>query len=55
MRICDTIGMLLKSKGQGSILSIEPDQTVYEALEKMANYEVGALLVMCGNRLVGIL
>jgi CBS domain-containing protein len=55
MRISDTIGLVLKSKDQNRVLSIAPDQTVYEALEKMAEHDVGALLVLSNHRLVGIL
>jgi CBS-domain-containing membrane protein len=55
MRISDTIGLVLKSKEKNRVLSIEPDQTVYEALEKMAEYDVGALLVLSNRHLVGIL
>lgn len=55
MRISDTIGLVLKSKDRNRVLSIEPDQTVYEALEKMAEYDVGALLVLSNRHLVGIL
>lgn len=55
MRISDRIGLVLKSKDQNRVLSIAPDQTVYEALEKMAEHDVGALLVLSNRRLVGIL
>jgi CBS domain-containing protein len=55
MRISDTIGLVLKSKDKNRVLSIAPDQTVYEALEKMAEYDVGALLVLSNRQLVGIL
>ena len=55
MRISDTIGLVLKSKDKNRVLSIEPDQTVYEALEQMAEYDVGALLVLSNRQLVGIL
>jgi CBS domain-containing protein len=55
MNITDTIGMLLKSKDKGQVLSIAPEQSVYEAIEKMAEFDVGALLVMSKHRLVGIL
>ena len=55
MRISDTIGLVLKSKGQKKVLSIEPQQSVYDALELMAEYDIGALLVCSGTRLVGIL
>ena len=54
MRITDTIALVLKNKPQ-RVLAIGPDQTVYEAIEKMARHDIGALLVMDeqGN-LVGI-
>jgi CBS domain-containing protein len=55
MRISDTIGLVLKNKYHNRVLSIAPDQTVYEALEKMAEHDVGALLVISKQRLVGIL
>ena len=55
MRISDTIGLVLKSKDENRILSIGPEETVYDALEKMAEHDVGALLVLSDHRLVGIL
>jgi len=55
MKISDTIGLVLKQKGDNRVLSIAPEQTVYEALEKMAEYDIGALLVLSNQRLVGIL
>ncbi|MGD0733014.1 MAG: CBS domain-containing protein [Terracidiphilus sp.] len=55
MKITDTVGLLLKSKGHNKILSIEPDQSVYEAIELMATHNIGALLVLSDRRLVGIL
>ncbi len=55
MRILDNIGLVLKSKGQRKVLSIAPEQSVYEALELMAEYDIGALLVLSNERLVGIL
>ncbi|HET6206308.1 MAG TPA: CBS domain-containing protein [Terracidiphilus sp.] len=54
MRISDTIGSLLSSRRQNRILSIAPEQTVYEALELMAKHDVGALLVISHDELVGI-
>lgn len=54
MKINDTIGILLGCRPQGSVISIEPEQSVYEALEMLAKYDIGVLLVCNGGRLVGI-
>lgn len=55
MKITETVGEVLRRKGASKILALEPDQTVYEALEMMARYDVGALLVITNQRLIGIL
>lgn len=55
MKLSDTIGSLLRSKDESRILSIGPNQSVFEAIQKMADYSVGALLVISEGRLVGIL
>jgi CBS domain-containing protein len=55
MKLTDTIDLLLKSKEQNRVFSVTPDQTVYEALEKMATEGIGAVLVLSEGRLVGIL
>ena len=55
MKLSDTIGMVLKSKDENRVLSVAPDQSVYEAIEKMAEHGIGALLVISNHRLVGIL
>src|SRR5713226_8470215 len=47
------ISDLLKEKGQ-HVWSLTPDATVYDAIEQMAEKGCGALLVMEGERLVGI-
>jgi CBS domain-containing protein len=47
------ISDLLSDKGR-AIWSLSPDATVYDAIEQMALKGVGALLVMEGKRLVGI-
>jgi CBS domain-containing protein len=48
-----TIGQLLQAKGS-RIWSIEPEATVYRALQIMAEKNVGALLVIDRDQLVGI-
>ncbi len=55
MKVSDTIGSLLKSKNINKVLSIAPEQSVFEALQLMADYDIGALLVCSEDRLVGIL
>lgn len=54
MRLRDTIDAILKHKG-GEIWSMSPDQSAYEAIEKMADKEVGALLVISEGELVGVI
>jgi CBS domain-containing protein len=49
-----TVKELLRNKGY-QVWSIGPDATVYEALTLMAERDVGALLVLEGGKLVGIL
>ena len=55
MQLTDTIESLLKHKSDNRVLSVTPDQSVYEAIEKMAEEGIGALLVISKNKLVGIL
>lgn len=48
-----TVRRLLQSKGS-SVLATPPDATVSAALRLMADKDIGALLVMDNDRLVGI-
>ena len=48
------VKQVLTRKGQ-TVYSIEPDQPVLEAIRLMAQYGIGALLVMQGPRLVGVI
>ncbi len=54
MKLHDTISLVLKSKGE-QVYSIEPEASVYQAIERMAEKGVGALLVISGGKLVGVL
>lgn len=54
MRLNESIGAVLASKGLGA-LTISPEASVYEAIRLMADHDVGALLVMEGDELLGVL
>ena len=54
MKLLDRVDLILKQKGS-QVYSITPHVTVYEALEKMAANSIGALVVMDGTDLVGII
>ena len=49
-----TVSQLLQGKG-GGVLSVTPDTTVFDALKLMSEKNIGALLVMSGGKLDGIL
>ena len=47
------VGEILKAKGY-DVWTVSSDSTVYDALQEMADRNVGALLVIEGDRLVGV-
>lgn len=48
-----SIKQILQGK-KTPLVSVTPDTTVYSALETMARHDIGALLILDGDRLVGI-
>lgn len=55
MKLTDPVEAVLLHKSSSRLVSISPEQSVYEAVEAMAREGVGALLVMLDKRLIGIL
>ena len=49
------VAEILKSKPDGAVHSIAPSASVLDALKSMAQLRIGALLVMEGQTIVGIL
>jgi CBS domain-containing protein len=54
VKLHDSVDRILRQKGS-EVYSISADATVYEALETLEEKNVGALLVMAGDNLVGLL
>ncbi len=55
MTITDTIDRVLRNKDVSRVFYVTPEQSVYEAIEKMAKEGIGAVVVLSRNKLVGIL
>lgn len=49
-----SVAHILKSKSDTTIHAISPTASVFEALERMASKNIGALLVMEGQQVLGI-
>ncbi|CAN4275246.1 COG0517 FOG, CBS domain [Methylophilaceae bacterium] len=49
-----TIQQLLATKKHQEVISIAPHRPVFDALVVLAEYEIGALMVLEGEKLVGI-
>jgi CBS domain-containing protein len=54
MATVGTLGVILARKGS-AVWSISPDATVFEAIQLMADKNVGALPVVDNSRLIGII
>jgi CBS domain-containing protein len=50
----DSVGCILRQKS-AELYCVGPDVTVYDALARLADYDVGALVVMRGAELVGVM
>ncbi len=53
MNVTGTIDAILSQKSS-DVWSVSPNETVYDAVARMAEKNVGALVVMDGDKLVGI-
>ena len=51
--MAETIDPILESKA-GNIWAVDPETTVYDAIAMMAEKSIGALLIISGGKLVGI-
>ena len=54
MKTLDTLDSVLRFKGR-TVWSVAPTATVYEAIARMSEKSVGALLVLAEGRLAGII
>jgi len=54
VKLTDKVASVMKLK-KGELWSVAPEESVYEAIERMADKGVGALLVMSAGKLVGMI
>jgi CBS domain-containing protein len=54
MDVSGNIGAILNQKG-GEIFSVSPEATVFDAVSLLSEKNIGAVLVMDGGKLVGLL
>ncbi|HMA89330.1 MAG TPA: CBS domain-containing protein [Burkholderiales bacterium] len=50
-----TVAQILKTKPDQSVASISPEASVFEAVQKMAEKNIGALVVMEGGKVIGMI
>jgi len=48
------VAQILRAKASKVVHAVTPNDTVYDAIQKMAQHEIGALLVMEGEQVIGI-
>jgi CBS domain-containing protein len=54
MRMTDPVAILLAEKG-GQLFSLSPKSSVYDAIDLMSQRQIGAVLILEGDHLVGVL
>ena len=52
--MADTVSSILRDKGH-HVWSVSPDESVFQAISVMADKRIGALVVIAGETLVGIM
>jgi len=50
-----TVAQILKTKPDQSVATISPEASVFEAVQKMAEKNIGALVVMEGGKVIGMI
>lgn len=55
MKVTEPISSLLATRPPREIWRVSPDDTVFDAIKLMSEKNIGAVLVMKGDKLVGIL